>query len=286
MSAPRSLLTALLLLPLVASCKDEGSSSADKADSSDEPTKAKKKDEEKEKDDGGDGAKDEGGDGWKAKKQAEAEELPEALSLDKDNDEGEAPAIKVMLPPKPTYPADAIPNVHPDGSWSVAGVRSELDKHVEDGDKGAEITLTAYVQEIYVPPECPEGEACPPPKQAHVWVADSPDHKGKRLAMVVVNYVFPVPEWDAKRWKDQPEVVLEKGTQYLFKGKVRRFSDTGFADRRGLLEFVAYRTTDETGVERWVYPPNSPWHPLEILRQEEANAALAEKADAAARKGR
>jgi hypothetical protein len=31
-------------------------------------------------------------------------------------------------------------------------------------------------------------------------------------------------------------------------------------------------------MEAWVYPPGAPWHPLEIQRQEEENAALAEKA--------
>ena len=201
-------------------------------------------------------------------------------------EEDSAPAIKVQLPPSPDFDEGKSPEQWDDGSWSIYGLRAKLDQNVKEGEAGKELLVKAYVQDIYIAPECPEGEVCPPPKQPHVWVTDKPEEKGKKRAMMVVNYRFQIPEWDAARWKDQPTVVLEKGKQYTFKGKFKQFSDTGFAFDRGLLEFVAYKPHDpETGAElnTWVYPPYAPWHPIEVQRVEEENAKLAEKAKASAK---
>ena len=213
-------------------------------------------------------------------KSEEAEAVP--------TDEEEAPAsnIKVQLPPSPDFDEGKSPETWEDGSYSIFGLRSDLDKHVEDGDKGKEVMVKGYVQEIYLPPECPEGEVCPPPKQPHLWITDKPQEKGKKRAMMVVNYRFQITDWQAKQWKDEPEVILEKDQRYTFKGKFKQFSDTGFAFDRGLLEFVAYKPHDpETGEEldKWVYPPGAPWHPIAVAEQEEANARLAEKAKASAK---
>lgn len=208
----------------------------------------------------------------------------EVAANDKKEEEA-APAIKVQLPPSPDFDEGKAPEKWEDGSFSIFGLRSDLDQQVADGESGKEVMVKGYVQEIYVPPECPEGEVCPPGKQPHVWITDKPDEKGKKRAMMVVNYRFTIPEWDAARWKDQPDVILEQGKRYTFKGKFKQFSDTGFAFDRGLLEFVSYKPHDpETGAElqSWVAPPAAPWHPLEIQRQEEENAKLAEKAQASA----
>ncbi len=203
----------------------------------------------------------------------------------KEEDPG--PQIQVQLPPTPDFDEGKVDETYADGSSSIYGLRTEIDQNVKDGDAGKEVTVKGYVQEIYVAPECPEGEICPPPKQPHLWITDKPAQKGKKRAMMVVNYRFTIPEWDAKRWKEQPDVLIEKDKQYTFKGKFKRFSDTGFAFDRGLLEFVAYKPHDpETGAEldQWVYPPSAPWHPLEVQRMEEENAELADKAKAALEK--
>ncbi len=198
--------------------------------------------------------------------------------------EAAAPKIQVQLPAAPDFDEGKVDEQYADGSFSIYGLRTDIDGNVKKGDAGTEVMVKGYIQEIYVAPECPEGEICPPPKQPHVWITDKADQLGKKRAMMVVNYRFSIPEWDAKRWKEQPDVIMEKGKQYTFKGKFKRFSDTGFAFDRGLLEFVAYKPHDpETGAEldSWVYPPNAPWHPLEVQRMDEENAALAEKAKAA-----
>ncbi|MBX7082971.1 MAG: hypothetical protein K1X88_27445 [Nannocystaceae bacterium] len=199
------------------------------------------------------------------------------------SDEKEAPVtnVKVDLPPSPNFDEGKAPEQWEDGSYSIYGLRSKLDERVKEGESGKEVQVKGWIQEIYVPPPCPEGEVCAPAKQPHVWITDTQEEQGKKRAMMVVNYRFTIPEHQAKMWKDAPQVLLEKGKRYTFMGKFKQFSDTGFAYDRGLLEFVAYKPLDPaTGAESaaWVYPPNAPWHPLTIAAQEAENAALAQKA--------
>ncbi len=201
--------------------------------------------------------------------------------------EEQGPAVSVKLPASPDFDEGKAPEQWEDGAWSIWGLRRDIDKHVEEGDNGTEIMVKGWIQEIYIPPECPEGEACPPPKQPHVWVTDHQGEKGKKRAMMIVNYRFTIAEWEAADWKDEPDVILEKDKQYTFKGLFKQFSDTGFAFDRGLLEFRTYRPKDpETGAEMptWVAPPGAAWHPKTIAQQEEQNAKLAEAAAKAAKK--
>ena len=195
--------------------------------------------------------------------------------------------VKVELPPPPDFDEGKVAPKYDDGAWSVYGLRKELDANVKAGEDGAEIEVRGFVQDIYVAPVCPEGETCPPGKQPHVWITDKAEDKGKKRAMMVVNYAFTIPEYDIKRWKDVPNVVLNKGQQYTFKGKFKRFSDTGFADARGLLDFIAYKGVDpKTGVEGWIAPPGAAWHPLTVAAEEEAQKALIEKVNKDAAKNR
>src|SRR5690606_20156258 len=116
------------------------------------------------------------------------------------------PQIKGQLPPPPDFDEGKAPEKWEDGSYSLYGLRADLDENVKAGEQGTEVLVRGYVQEIYVAPECPSGEVCAPPKQPHVWITDAPEEKGKKRAMMVVNYRFAIPAWDAKRWKKEPEV--------------------------------------------------------------------------------
>lgn len=214
-------------------------------------------------------------------------EAPKVKKTGEEDAPNAADNVKVELPPPPDFDEGKVPEKADDGAWSVYGLRKSLDENVKQGEAGVEIEVRGYVQDIYEPPVCPEGEQCPPGKQPHVWITDKPDDKGKKRAMMVVNYAFTIPEYDVKRWEKVPSVMLAKGQQYTFKGKFKRFSDSGFADARGLLDFVAYKAKDPvTGVESWVAPPGAAWHPLEILRQEEEQKALIEKVNKDAAKNR
>lgn len=213
----------------------------------------------------------------------------EAPKVKKTNEDAPTAAdnVKVELPPPPDFDEGKVAPKYDDGAWSIYGLRKDLDANVKAGEDGAEIEVRGYVQDIYQPPVCTPGEPCVPGKQPHVWITDKADDKGKKRAMMVVNYAFTIPEYDIKRWKDVPNVVLNKGQQYTFKGKFKRFSDTGFADARGLLDFIAYKGVDpKTGVEGWIAPPGAAWHPLTVAAEEEAQKKLIEKVNKDAAKNR
>ncbi len=214
-------------------------------------------------------------------------EAPKVKKTGEEDAPNAADNIKVELPPPPDFDEGKVAVKYDDGAWSIYGLRKDLDENVKQGEADVEITIHGYVQDIYEPPPCPEGETCPLAKQPHLWITDKEGDKGKKRAMMVVNYAFTIPESDVKRWKDVPDVMLTKGQRYTFKGKFKRFSDTGFADARGLLEFIAYRAVDPArGVEDWIAPPGAPWHPLEVQRQEEEQRALIEKVNKDAAKNR
>ncbi len=215
----------------------------------------------------------------------------EAPKVKKTGGEDEGPSaadnVKVELPAAPNFDEGKVVEKYDDGTWSVYGLRHDIDANVKNGDAGVDIDVRGYVQDIYEPPVCPAGETCPLGKQPHLWITDKPDDKGKKRAMMIVNYSFTINEVDAPRWKGVQNVTVEKGKQYTFKGKFKRFSDTGFADARGLLDFVSYKAPNiKTGVEEWISPPGAPWHPLEILREEEAQKKTIERMNKDAAKNR
>jgi hypothetical protein len=198
--------------------------------------------------------------------------------------------VQVELPASPGFEDADVPDRYDDGAYSIRGLRRELDARIAEGEAGQEILVRAFLSRIYTPPECPQGSPCPPTRQPHLWLTDDDDDRGTRRALMVVSYSFAIPEWQAKDWKKQPQVAMDVNKRYTIKGRFKRFSDTGFADDQGLLEFIAYRPHDpETGQEqpgKWVYPRGAPWHPLVIAQQEAANRALAERAARDAARGK
>lgn len=213
--------------------------------------------------------------------------MPEPLAVPDDAlPSGPRPDVVVNLPEAPAFESGiGVPLRYDDGAYSIRGLRAELDERIAAGERGTEVRVRAYVQEIYVPPECPEGEMCPPGKQPHLWLTDGENEKGKRHAMLLVNYRFHIPEWQEAEWRGVPEVVVEVGRQYHFRGLFVRFSDSGFAHDQGLLQFSSYEVEDDEGKTSWVYAPGASNHPLEIQRQEEANRRLEEKARRARGRG-
>ncbi|MEM6990881.1 MAG: hypothetical protein AAF721_10300 [Myxococcota bacterium] len=189
-----------------------------------------------------------------------------------------SPPAGLTLPPSPTFPTAFPTDRYEDGAWSIAGLRRNIDQQLKRGLEGTEVDVRVRVLEIYNPPTCAIGDACAPGKQPHLWVVDGEEFKGKHDALLVANYRFTIPEWDAKRWSNQPDVVLEVGKVYTISGRFKQFSDTGFAHERGLLEFIAVQRPVAGGGHEWIYPPGAPWHPLELARQDKANEELRRKA--------
>ena len=198
--------------------------------------------------------------------------------------EEELPNIKVELPASPDFDEARAPEKwegDPDGAYSIFGLRKDIDDRLKEGEAGQKIVVKGFVQEIYVAPECPEDQLCPPGKQPHFWITDTAEERGKKRAMMVVNYDFPIPEWDEatlEMWEDEPRVVVEVGKQYTIKGEFKRFSDTGFAHDNGLLEFNTYKAPnpdpESSGEMIWIAPPNCDWHPKAVAAAEQANAEM------------
>jgi len=214
--------------------------------------------------------------------------------------EEELPTIDVKLPTAPNFDEARAPvkwDNDPDEAFSIYGLRKDIDDHLKDGEAGKEVVIKGWVQEIYVPAECPADQLCPPGKQPHFWITDNENELGKKRAMMVVNYYFPIADWDTDTqniWKDVPLVVVEVGKQYTIKGKFKRFSDSGFAHDNGLLEFVSYKVPNpdpkavNPGELVWIAPPNSDWHPqtlaAEAAQAAEMQARMQKDAEAAKKK--
>lgn len=199
----------------------------------------------------------------------------------------EIPNVQVGLPAAPNFDDARAPEKWEDGSYSIFGLRGNIDENIKAGDAGTEIEIKGFIQELYVPPECPPDDLfCDPGKKPHFWIVDKANTKGKKRAMMVVNYRFPIDEFEEDMWKDVPQIQIELDKEYKFKGKFKRFSDTGFAHNMGLLEFVAVDGVidEESGQTGWIYPPAAPWHPIAVAAMEEQNRELAKKAAAALEK--
>lgn len=141
------------------------------------------------------------------------------------------PAIKVDLPPPPSFADSLIPQSYPDGTLSVYGLRKQKDKYFYK-----EVKVKAYLLEIYQCPVCPKGQTCKLCDQPHFFLADLATGK-KEKALMVVDYLMP---------KQKPP-MLTLGKQYLIEGTFSRNSPTGFADSEGLLQFT--RMLDDKNVE-------------------------------------
>jgi hypothetical protein len=172
--------------------------------------------------------------------------------------------LELGLPQPPAFFDPAVPILAEDGTWSVLGLRAVLDELLPEAEAGRVVLVNAYVQEVYAPPVCPENQLCPPGKQPHAWVIDDPDVRGKQRALMVTSIHFPIPEWDPqaqRAWASEPELVLEPGRRYVFMGWFRRFTDSGFAHDRGLLELLAITDYPLEDDPRWIAPRNSQYHP-------------------------
>lgn len=177
------------------------------------------------------------------------------------------------LPPAPVFVSPEVPARHDNGSYSVRGLRAEPDELLRRGDEGAMIVVEGWIIEVYEPTAAAVELGLS--AQSHAWIADAPDRRGRREALLVAHYRFDIPPDQHEFWRRAPVVKLEVGKRYRIQGRFVRDSETGFTDPRGLLEFHAY--ADPERDDQWIHPPGAPWHPLEIHRQEEVERELLQR---------
>jgi hypothetical protein len=137
--------------------------------------------------------------------------------------------VIVELPPSIAFPSSEAPLVHPDGAYSVRGLREHVEQQLAAGKAPEQsIRVRAWVVSIHPPgPGCPKALSCLP---SHVFVADAPELVGARLSLLVA---LPRHEY---WWEEPPAIPFVVGQEVELEGKVVRRSDSGLRDERGLLQ--------------------------------------------------
>ena len=164
------------------------------------------------------------------------------------------PAIKPDLPAVPTLPPPPHAVQHPDGSYSLFGLRKRMKSTMD-----TEVDVTAYVVETYTPPECPEGKTCPQARAPHVYLADDKGETDAEKRILLVGYAenqktIDEAIRDKKRGKykaPSPEsgllpvpTDLFPGAKIKVKGRFTRVSGSGFAQSDGLLDYRGHTTLE------------------------------------------
>jgi len=141
------------------------------------------------------------------------------------------PPIKVDLPPAPNFAASDVPVKHPDGFYTVHGLRKTRAETL-----GKDVKVRGFLLEVYQCPVCPKGQTCKLCDQPHFFLGDKADTK-KEKALMVVDYLMP---------KQKPP-ALTVGKAYDIEGTFQINSPTGFGSSDGLLVFSKMK--DDKGVE-------------------------------------
>jgi hypothetical protein len=174
------------------------------------------------------------------------------------------PEVKASLPPVPTIPPAPYPVQYSDQSYSVYGLRRALRRTIN-----TEVTVTAYIAKLYVPPECPPKEKCPLPPAPHIWLGDSKTETDATKMVLVGGYAENQKAIDeaikeaakGKKGKEPPPedtglvpvpVDLFQGAKIKLKGRFSFMSGAGFQSSEGVLDYGGHETL-EPGI-----PPEPP----------------------------
>ncbi len=172
------------------------------------------------------------------------------------------PEVSPTLPSVPTLPPPPYPIQYPDTTYSVYGVRRR-----EATTMDHDVTVTGYIVEIYLPPECPEGRTCPVPAAPHLWIADARDIPADGQRLMLVGYAtsqVAIDEAveDHRRGREQPPesesgiipipVDFYVGNKVKVTGRFARVSGAGFNSSEGLMEYRSHETLE------LVEPPEEP----------------------------
>jgi hypothetical protein len=162
-------------------------------------------------------------------------------------------SYKPNLPTVPTIPKPNVPETYPDGSYSVYGLRRQINKTIE-----TQVTVTAYIADIYEKPVCPEGKTCHT-IMPHLFLADEKDEPLERRHLRLVGYAKSFKEMEDEQAKAEkgveeelPEgvylapIVWDWREQHKYKitGRFTRQSGEGFMATDGLIEYASHECLD------------------------------------------
>ena len=134
------------------------------------------------------------------------------------------PRLEVKLPAPPSFKKDHAPQLYPDQTLSIYGLRKDI-----KGFTNKTVRVKAFLLEAYKCPKCPKGAKCKPCDAPHFWLSDRKNGP-KDKALLVTDYPERHPKTRAK-------IKLEEGTRYIITGLFNKRSGTGFSNAEGLLVF-------------------------------------------------
>jgi len=172
-----------------------------------------------------------------------------------------ANAPHANLPAVPTLPPPPYPERHPDGAFSIWGVR-----HRAAQNWGHQVTVKGWIVRVYVPyvpntnpPRvCGERDHCNEEKP-YVFIADAQNEQDPTAQLMITGYAGFQSEIDDARREarsghppapsppgaPQPPVMpidFYEGAQISVTGNFARRAANGHADSNGLIEYARYTT--------------------------------------------
>lgn len=164
------------------------------------------------------------------------------------------PDVKPSLPPVPTIPPPPHPIQYEDQSYSVYGLRRHLRRTID-----TEVSVTAFIAKVFVPPVCPPKEKCPTPPAPHIWVADVASETDEMKYLLVADYAEnqkAIDEATENEKKGKPQDLVElqemgmlpiptdflQGAKVRLKGRFAYVSGGGFQSSEGVLAYAGHET--------------------------------------------
>lgn len=166
------------------------------------------------------------------------------------------PDVTPSVPPVPTLPPPPHPIQYDDQSYSVYGLRRAIRRTID-----TDVAVTAYIADVYQPPECPKREKCPLPPAPHLYLADTREETEKGKMLLLAGYAENQAQLDealkdAMRGKVQevPEdsgmlvtpTDFYKGAKIKVQGKFAYMSGSGFQSSEGVLEYGGHETLEKS----------------------------------------
>ena len=143
----------------------------------------------------------------------------------------ELPVPEPDLPEVPKLPVSPHPITYADGSFSLYGLRRQMDRHIGDP-----VAVTAFIVGHYVPPKC-TGKDCAKPAKPHLWLADNAGEADSNKRLTVVGYAEYNDE--ARR---RGLGALPEGQRVRVQGTFTQVSASGFNASNGLIEYRSHES--------------------------------------------
>jgi len=157
------------------------------------------------------------------------------------------PDVNPSLPAVPDLPPPPYDVEYADGSFSVYGVRRRGATTMD-----TDVSITGYIVEIYIPPECPEGRTCDPAAAPHLWLADAREQGEDDDRLMLAGYAENQAQIDeavelAERGRYEPPdpesgmlpipTNFAVGAKVKITGRFARISGAGFNVSNGMLDY-------------------------------------------------